>query len=129
MAGLFRNWLQKWIRPTASDKLSAEKMDLQQVMGHIRTAEERRPPEPGRRIHQFSWMELEVRVDLDITRQYRITIFRGTDRCYSFTVYAKAGEYDSLENALYSIEEFLMSDQNISRLPDNKMIKGYYFGR
>ena len=81
---------------------------------------------PGKKIYDFQYGELQVRIDRDITHNGRICIFQGKERVYSFTVFAKEGEYDILKKALETTVEFLKSDQSIKKLPDNEVLKGFY---
>ena len=91
-------------------------------------AEEAREIEPGRKIHSFEYDYFEIRLDRDITKNYRITVFRGNERTYSFTVFAGKGEFEKLIEAYPCIISFLKSEQIISTLPDNDLLKGFYFG-
>jgi hypothetical protein len=71
---------------------------------------------------------LEIRTDRDITGHYRVTLWQGKERLYSFTVYAKKGEYEKLTRAYSQINEFLKGDQKLSSLPKNDLLKGFFYG-
>lgn len=70
--------------------------------------------------------QLQIRFDRDITQNGRISVFSGNKKLYSFTVFAKKGEYDILKSAFHSVNEFLKSDRSIHNLPDNERIKGFF---
>lgn len=107
-------------------KEAAPKVDLEQILSNIEEREKTRDIPLGKKIYDFQYGELQVRFDRDITHNGRICIFRGKERLYSFTVFAKEGEYDILKHALESAIEFLKSDQSIKNLPDSAVLKGFY---
>lgn len=104
----------------------ASKVDLERILSKIEEREKTNDIPLGRKIYDFPYGELLIRFDRDITHNGRICIFQGKERLYSFTVFAKEGEYDILKNALKSAIEFLKTDQSIKNLPDNDVIKGFY---
>lgn len=98
------------------------------IMAAIRDTEQSLKAEPGRRIHQFTHAEYHLRLDYDITRTYRLTVHRGGERIYSFSVFCDSGAYDKLEEAYERIIGFLNGNQDLQELPDDDLLKGFYFG-
>lgn len=84
--------------------------------------------QPGKRIHKFDYRLFSIRLDRDITKNYRITVFQGNERIYSFTVFAKKGDFTKLRQAYPLVINFLKSEQNITELPDSDLLKGFFFG-
>lgn len=107
-------------------KPTSPQIDLERILSIIEKREKSKEIPLGKKIYDFEYGELQIRFDRDITHNGRICIFRGKERLYSFTVFAKEGEYDTLKNALESAIEFLKSDQSIKNLPDNNILKGFY---
>lgn len=105
---------------------AAPEVDLERILSNIEEREKTKDIPPGKKICDFEYGDLQVRFDRDITHNGRICIFQGKERLYSFTVFAKEGEYDILKNALESAIGFLNSDQSIKNLPDNDLLKGFY---
>lgn len=102
-------------------------VDIPGIIAQIRQAEQKEVP-LGRRIHRLDHGPWEIRLDRDITENYRITVFSGRERVYSFSVFAGEGNYEALEKAYESVVEFLESDRKIASLPDNERMKGYFYG-
>lgn len=100
-------------------------VDLNSVLQQIKQKEAESDVEPGRKIHSFEYGFLEIRFDRDITLNGRICIFSGKERLFTFTVFAKQGDYDILEKAFLAVIEFLDSDRSIKKLPDNEILKGH----
>lgn len=100
-------------------------VDLNSIMQQIKQKEAESKIEPGRKIHAFEYGFLEIRFDRDITLHGRICIFSGQERLFTFTVFAKQGDYDILEQAFLAVIEFLDSDRSIKKLPDNEILKGH----
>lgn len=100
-------------------------VDLNSVLVQIKQKEAESDVEPGRKIHSFEYGFLEIRFDRDITLNGRICIFSGKERLYTFTIFAKQGDYDILKQAFLDVKEFLDSDRSIKRLPDNEILKGH----
>lgn len=107
-------------------KKKGPEIDLEQILSNIEEREKRKEIPLGKKIYDFQYGELKLRFDRDITHNGRICIFHGKERLYSFTVFAKEGEYDILKAALESAIEFLKSDQSIKHLPDNDVLRGFY---
>ena len=97
-------------------KHTAPEVDLERILSKIEEREKTKDIPLGKKI----------RFDRDITHNGRICIFQGKERLYSFTVFAKEGEYNALKDAFQSAIKFLKSDQSIKNLPDNKLLKGFY---
>jgi hypothetical protein len=100
-------------------------LDLNAVLRKIKQKEADSKIEPGRKIHAFEYGLLEIRFDRDITLNGRICIFSGKERLFTFTVFAKQGDYDILKQAFVAVIEFLESDRSIKNLPDNNILKGH----
>ncbi|MCG2589336.1 hypothetical protein [Rhodohalobacter sulfatireducens] len=107
-------------------KHPAPEIDLDRILSNIEEREEEMEIPLGKKIYDFHYGELLVRFDRDITHNGRISIYRGKERLYSFTVFAKEGEYDILRDAFDSTVDFLESDRSINNLPDNDVLKGFY---
>ena len=99
-----------------------------QLIESIRKKEHSADIQPGKEIHTLEYDLFEIRLDRDITEHYRITVFHGNERIYSFTVFVKKEEPGKLEDAFRQVISFLKTDRNISGLPENELIKGFYFG-
>ncbi|MDX1619258.1 MAG: hypothetical protein R3224_10775 [Balneolaceae bacterium] len=110
------------------DDPSSTRFDPRIVVSQIRQQEREQTIEPGRRIHEFQYRELNLILDLDITKTYRIAVYRGKERLYSFSVFCGQGEYGALEEAYGRIATFLEGDRNPGTLPDDDRIKGFYYG-
>ncbi|MTI87898.1 MAG: hypothetical protein FH748_08020 [Balneolaceae bacterium] len=106
----------------------APKTDIPKIITQIETKEQARDIPLGRKIHDFDYGMLSVRLDRDITKSYRITVWQGKERLYSFTVQTNQGNYKQLQQAYNIIINFLNGDQNLSHLPDNDLVKGFYYG-
>lgn len=105
-----------------------EKSDpnLDSVLCKIQKAEESNEIPLGKKIYSFDYGTLQIRFDRDITRNGRISIFKGEEKLFSFTVFAKEGEYDILKDAFESVFVFLEGDRSIKNLPKNKVLNGFY---
>lgn len=100
-------------------------VNLKDILDQISEKEAANEIEPGRRIHTFEYGLLEVRFDRDITLNGRICIFSGKERLFTFTVFAKQGDYDILKQAFVAVIEFLESERSIKELPNNHILKGH----
>lgn len=121
--GFFSNLFNKKNQPVKTPKVDVEK-----IVSEIRQKEINSKVPLGKKIHSFEYGELEIRFDRDITHNGRFCVFNGSERIYSFTVFAKEGETDILKDALETIIEFLNGDRNIKDLPDSESFKGFYYG-
>lgn len=106
---------------------SKPQVDLPGVIEQIRQAEQNGVP-LGRRIHRLDHGPWEIRLDRDITENYRITVFSGRERVYSFSVFAGQESYGALEDAYRSVLQFLEGKRELVRLPDDERMKGFYYG-
>ena len=102
--------------------------DLQPIISQIIERNRSGDIEPGRRIHEFCHRNFTLRLDYDVTKTYRLTIYRGTERIYSFSIYCKACAADDLKIAYNRVITFLNGDRKLKELPDNDLLKGFYFG-
>ena len=123
---IFRKLFGRW--GSSETEEPAPDINIELQISHIEKKESEKDIEPGRKIHSFSYGLFEIRLDRDITKNYRITVFQGAERMYSFTVFAGKGEYEKLGKAYSLIQDFLKGDQSISNLPDSDLVKGFYFG-
>lgn len=94
----------------------------------IKSIETKHKTEPGRRIHVFGYLELELSLDLEITNTYRLVVFDGQEKKYSFSIQCKPGEYDKLKSGLEQATTYLAGERRIANLPKNNLLKGHYFG-
>lgn len=103
-------------------------VDIDAQIETIKRIEEEQKPDLGSRIHQFSYGDLELRLDRDITGSYRLCVFEGTERRFSFTVRCEQGDYESLRTSFQEIIAFLNGDRRIADLPRHDRLTGHYFG-
>ena len=103
-------------------------INIQKVISQIQEKEEETDIEPGRKIHSFHYGLFEIRTDRDITGHYRVTVWQGKERQYSFTIFAKKGDFPKLKDAFIEINAFLKGDQKVSSLPKNDVLKGFFYG-
>lgn len=101
-------------------------INLKEELSKIEKAEKSGDVPLGRKIHSFEYGMLEIRFDRDITHNGRISIFESEEKIFSFTVFAKEGEYEILKNAFESALSFLEGDRSIKNLPENQVLKGFY---
>jgi len=106
----------------------ADTFDADEIINQIRNREQQRKIEPGRRIHEKHFQGLDLFLDLDITETYRITVNRGRERIYSFSVFCGQGDYGELKKAYERVAAFLKSDRDMGSLPDDDHLKGFYYG-
>jgi len=105
-----------------------EQLDIPELIKHIRKKESESDIPLGRRIHSFHYKYFDFYVDREITKHYRVTVYQGRERKYSFTVFAKQGNYDILAQAFERIIDFIDGDQNLSDLPEDDVLKGFFYG-
>lgn len=111
-----------------TDQIPEEVVDIQNIIHQIKEKESAQTTALGRRIHSFSYQYFQLYLDRDITKNYRITVYQGRDRIYSFTIFAKQGKYDILERGYSRIISFLDSERRIADLPDDDILKGFFYG-
>lgn len=102
--------------------------DYSLLIKNICETETAREISPGRKIHEFEYGLFTLRLDRDITGYYRITVYQGTDRVYSFTVFATVDEPEKLEEAYRNVIAFLKTEPGVKNLPDSRLLKGFYYG-
>lgn len=120
-------YIRKWLRNGHSSDTTRQELDLGSLIGEVRERESGGIA-LGRRIHQFTYGIFEVRLDRDITEHYRVTVFNGRERVYSFTVMAREGEYEVLRDGYRTIIDFLDGERNLSDLPDSQSLRGHFYG-
>lgn len=118
-------FLKKIFKGDPSSKDIIPEPDYHALINTIKEKESSLEIQPGRKIHSFEHGALEIRFDRDITLNDRIYVFKGAERLFTFTAFAKQGEYDILRNAFASVIAFLKSERDIQNLPDNDILKGY----
>lgn len=123
------NKFRKLFNSPSNDR-STGSFDAGDVISQIREQKrgQENAIEPGRRIHEIKYRNLDLFLDLDITKTYRITVNRGKERVYSFSVYCGQEEYMELEEAYRRIVAFLEGERNPVDLPDDEQLKGFYYG-
>ncbi len=119
------NFIKKFLGLNHTKDHTPPSLDVESVVHSVQQTEETKDIPLGYKIHSCTYRNLELRFDRDITLNGRICIFEGKERLYSFTVYAKKGEYDTLREAYETVIEFLNGDQSIKNLPDNEVVKGF----
>ena len=82
----------------------------------------------GHPIHSFSYEGLELRLDRDITGQYRVTVNEGRERRYSFTFHSAPHDYEALQAGYEEIIQFLNGTRRITTLPNHERLKGHFYG-
>ena len=82
----------------------------------------------GKRIHQFSFREFELRLDRDVTGTYRLIANEGNERKYSFSIRCTRGNYQALMTSFQEIIAYLSGDRRIADLPSHELLKGHYYG-
>lgn len=122
LMGFFSNFFSK----KKKDAETSPEVNLEKELLMIKKTEEAGQISLGKKIHSFDYGMLEIRFDRDITHNGRICIFEGEEKLFSFTVFAKEGEYDILKDAFVSVITFLEGDRSIKNLPANKVLKGFY---
>lgn len=105
-----------------------QETDIPTIIEQIKAREAKNDIPLGRRIHSFHHKEYQLALDRDISKNYRVTVYLGRERIYSFTLFANQGNYDILEQAYGRIIGFLDSEQKLSNLPDNEILKGFFYG-
>ncbi len=110
------------------DKPPEDTVDVPAIIDEIKEAESNRSIPLGRRIHKLSYRGLDLFLDRDITKNYRVTVYQGRERIYSFSVFANQGNYDILEKGYVRIINFLDGERKVSDLPEDENIKGFFYG-
>ncbi|MDZ7716643.1 MAG: hypothetical protein U5J95_10565 [Balneolaceae bacterium] len=119
------NWITAFFK---SENKPDESFDVERVIQQIKEIEAKQDIPLGKRIHSSSHLNFDLYLDRDITKNYRITVFLGRNRIYSFSIFAQLGDYSILEKGYKQVVSFLEGDRVIKELPDNKIVKGFYYG-
>lgn len=98
------------------------------ILNQIKAREEKNDIPLGRRIHSFQHRQYQLALDRDISENYRVTVYLGRERIYSFTIFANQGNYDILKAGYRRILDFLDGEQPLAELPDNETLKGFFYG-
>lgn len=120
-------FIKKWLKNGHAAESNKQELDLASLISEIRERESA-GVDLGRRIYQFNYGIFDVRLDRDITEHYRVTVYNGRERVYSFTVMAKEGEYEELKDGYRSIIDFLDGERKPSELPNSNTLKGHFYG-
>lgn len=121
-------FLKKLFKRNQEPEPSVPEPNYTAIINQIKKRETTHDIAPGKKIHEFDYALYTLRLDRDITKNYRITVFRGNERIYSFTVFTTKGEIDKLDGAYRKVIGFLNSEQLLKNLPDSDLLKGFYFG-
>lgn len=113
---------------SSPSKPSQEKADVPAIIDEIKEVESRKSIPLGRRIHKLSYRDLDLFLDRDITKNYRVTVYQGRERIYSFSIFANQGNYDILEKGYIRIINFLDGERKVADLPGDEIIKGFFYG-
>ena len=124
MNGFFKNLFNSPSR----EKYLTPPPDTESLVTLIADIELKQKPEPGRKIHTFEYMDAELILDVEITEQYRLSVYIGREKKYGFIIKCNPGNYEVLKCGLEDALKFLNSTRKVSELPDNEHIKGYLFG-
>lgn len=112
----------------STDVQPKETVNIRAVINQIKQKESAEEIPLGRRIHTLRHGNMDLFLDRDITEYYRITVNRGRERIYSFSIYAEQGDYEILEEGYEKIIQFLNGESKVTELPDNPNIKGFFYG-
>lgn len=105
-----------------------EDVNISGVIEQIKRVEMAEVIPPGQRIHTMNYGNWDLFLDRDITENYRVAVYRGRERVYSFSIYADRGDYEILEEGYENIIQFLNGESKVNDLPDNAKIKGFFYG-
>lgn len=105
-----------------------EEVNISGVIEQIKKKELAEDIPLGQRIHTLNYSDLDLFLDRDITENYRVAVYRGRERIYSFSIYADQGDYESLKEGYEKIIQFLNGESKVNQLPDNDKIKGFFYG-
>lgn len=105
-----------------------EETDVPVIIDQIKVREKSNDIPLGRRIHTFNYKDVDLSLDRDISKNYRVTVYQGRERIYSFSIFANQGNYDILENGYIRIINFLDGERKVSDLPEDENIKGFFYG-
>ncbi len=123
-----RNFLKKLFQQEKEPEVPVPEPNYTEIINQIKKTEEAQDIQPGKKIHAFDYDFFELRLDRDITNQYRITVFKGNNRIYSFSVFVTKQEVQELDEAYRIIISFLKENRSLADLPHNNLLKGFYYG-
>ena len=103
-------------------------LDVEAQIAIIKSIEADQDIGLGKRIHQFSFREFELRLDRDVTGTYRLVANEGNERRYSFSIRCKKGNYQVLLTSFQEIINYLSGDRRFANLPNHEQLKGHYYG-
>lgn len=112
----------------STDNQQEQETDIPTIIDQIKAREAKNDISLGRRIHSFQHKGYLLALDRDISENYRVTVYQGRERIYSFTLFANQGNYDILGQGYAEVIKFLDGDPKLSDLPDNKLMKGFFYG-
>ena len=117
-------------RPPSTSKSAKDipSVNLNVHIDAIKKHEAERGSELGRLINGFEYGDFTLRLDRDVMGMYRVAVYSGQDRWYSFSLRCPQGDYDALREAFQEIMDFLSGDRRLSGMPDHEKLKGHYFG-
>lgn len=121
-------FLKNLLKKDHESEITFPEPDYAAIVDQIKKRESTEEIAPGKKIHEVDYANFELRLDRDIANNYRVTVFLGSERNYSFTIFATKNEFEKLESAYRIIIDFLKGDQKITDLPDSELMKGFYFG-
>ena len=117
-------------RPSPSRKTRGDRpsVNIDAHIAIIKRHEAEHGSELGRLIHGFEYGDFTLRLDRDVTGMYRVVVYLGQDRWYSFSIRCDHRDYEALHSAYDDIIAFLSGDRRLAELPNSEGLKGHYFG-
>jgi hypothetical protein len=103
--------------------------DVNKQIEKIRQVESNQEIPLGQRIISIQYNYFELSLDREITGTYRLIVYEGNDRRFSFSIRCNYKEYEVLLKSFKEIIQFLDGDRRIKHLPNNEYLKGHYFGK
>lgn len=119
------HFLKQLFKRKPAEEEIIPKPDIERLIEQVKMQEQGSETEPGRKIHEFDYGHFTLRLDRDITKNYRITVSYGNERIYSFSVL----DDQHLEHAYHEVIKFLGGSRSLSRLPNSEKVKGFFFGQ
>jgi hypothetical protein len=114
--------------PNGDGTAEAAPFDLDAQIACVAEAEAERDAGLGRRIYQFRYRDLDLRLDRDVLGRYRVTASEGPQRRFSFTVLCDQGDYAALRDGFAEITRFLDGERRVRDLPRHDRLQGHYYG-
>lgn len=122
-----RTWLGIKNETEMSSSNPAETLNPQKIVQKIRSREDDEMPR-GQTIYRLDYNGYHLILDREFTGRYRISVFNGQHKNYGFTIADQQISDEEFAVAWDQIIGFLDANPSIQTLPDNKLIKGHYFG-